>query len=532
MPFRVVDRNDAAAVPGDILLVRDNWNDWFTWVTQFFVIVIRQDSSRAEVGAVKIARSGMTSESARTDLQGPFERLESGWFSIGQSENYYETLNSFGDEYRQWFLVALKDCAYDLAILAQHDSEDVLHNSLLRDIDMERVRNRLHRLARGDAALTSFFFKYTLPIDPRSTELLPELTFKVLPNAKPPTNVHVLIGRNGVGKTRCFDLLSRSFLGLSAPDGSSAGELASIQQSTFEPDSERHGFAGLVTISFSPFDASGPLVTASSTQRVRYAYVGLIQAPGQQRAQPGSSVPPTLDSGIFKIKGLSELSNDFVESVAACRKGARRARWARALKVLEADPLFEEANVSAVAEEGQADWEEGAKRLFRRLSSGHCVVLLTITKLIELVEEKSLVLIDEPEGHLHPPLLSAFIRALSDLLVDRNGVAIIATHSPVVLQEVPKACVWIINRTGLSIRAERPASETFGESVGVLTREVFGLEVVQTGFHQMVAAASTGISYDQLLEKFGGALGAEARGLARVLTLASRELPPEDAGLE
>lgn len=48
------------------------------------------------------------------------------------------------------------------------------------------------------------------------------------------------------------------------------------------------------------------------------------------------------------------------------------------------------------------------------------------------------MLIDEPEGHLHPPLLSAFVRALSELLVNRNGVAIIATHSPVVLQEVPR----------------------------------------------------------------------------------------------
>jgi predicted ATP-dependent endonuclease of OLD family len=72
------------------------------------------------------------------------------------------------------------------------------------------------------------------------------------------------------------------------------------------------------------------------------------------------------------------------------------------------------------------------------MSSGHAIVLLTITRLVATVEEKTLVLLDEPESHLHPPLLSAFIRALSDLLYDRNGVAIIATHSPVVLQESSK----------------------------------------------------------------------------------------------
>lgn len=41
-------------------------------------------------------------------------------------------------------------------------------------------------------------------------------------------------------------------------------------------------------------------------------------------------------------------------------------------------------------------------------------MLLSITKLVEFVEERSLVLMDEPEAHLHLPLLSAFVRALSD----------------------------------------------------------------------------------------------------------------------
>ena len=104
-------------------------------------------------------------------------------------------------------------------------------------------------------------------------------------------------------------------------------------------------------------------------------------------------------------------------------------------------------------------------------------MLLSVTKLVGTVEEKTLVLIDEPESHLHPPLLSAFIRVVSDLLINRNGVAIIATHSPVVLQEVSKSCVWIVGRRGSSCSADRPEVETFAENVGTLTREVFGLEV-------------------------------------------------------
>lgn len=121
------------------------------------------------------------------------------------------------------------------------------------------------------------------------------------------------------------------------------------------------------------------------------------------------------------------------------------------------------------------DLDSHQSALFGRLSSGHKIVLLTITRLVETVEERSLVLIDEPETHLHPPLLSAFVRSLSGLLINRNGVAIIATHSPVVLQEVPRSCVWKVRRSGRVTEVERPEIETFGENVGILTREVFGL---------------------------------------------------------
>lgn len=197
------------------------------------------------------------------------------------------------------------------------------------------------------------------------------------------------------------------------------------------------------------------------------------------------------------------------------------------MELLEADPLFLDANARAVVDDTAEGWEGRTRKWFRRLSSGHSVVLLTITRLVELVEEMSLVLIDEPEGHLHPPLLSAFVRALSELLIDRNGVAIVATHSPVVLQEVPHSCVWVLNRTGLAARADRPELETFGENVGILTREVFGLEVVHTGFHRLISEAVQQGGYDQVVAQFGGRLGGEARSLARALSMAPP--PPPDA---
>lgn len=112
---------------------------------------------------------------------------------------------------------------------------------------------------------------------------------------------------------------------------------------------------------------------------------------------------------------------------------------------METDPIFERSNIKPliiISRDDRDDVQkEEAIKLFKRLSSGHQVIILTLTRLVECITEKSLVILDEPENHLHPPLLAAFVRALSELLIDRNGVAVIATHSPVILQEVPRSCV-------------------------------------------------------------------------------------------
>jgi hypothetical protein len=211
------------------------------------------------------------------------------------------------------------------------------------------------------------------------------------------------------------------------------------------------------------------------------------------------------------------------KAAKVCLVGARRVRWRRALKLLEADPIFADAGLTELIADHREE-ESSIERIgatFSGLSSGHKIVLLTITRLVETVEEKSLVLLDEPEAHLHPPLLSAYIRSLSDLLTNRNGMAIMATHSPVVLQEVPRSCVWKLHRSGYHLSAERPLLETFGENVGTLTDEVFGLEVTATGFHRLLAdSAEQWREYARALEDFDGQVGAEGRAILRAMIVA------------
>lgn len=494
-------------------LVVDHWDDWFSFRTMFSLIVFDPQGVRHMPGSVKIGQVGLNAsrwaENLPPDTRVPnlppqFQALDPDkFFSLGQDEDYYATLNSLGPDFCRSILTGLCDCAFNLQIFQRNKEEQVMQSSLLRSVRETNVRNRLNRLAHGNAVLTRFEFDYTLPAPP-AEDGVPSpppttMQFLVAPGAEPPTNLHVLVGRNGAGKTLCIQSIITTLLERDS-DTAPRGALSRLGANRDE-----WAFSGLVSVSFSAFDDFIPPPPAAL--RIAAAFVGLRS----QREVNGQLID--------ELKSTQELAKDFVQSLDRCKSEPRRSRWLRAVATLATDPLFAEAAVERLVELKGDDWKDQAAHFFRRLSSGHAIVLLTATRLVELVDERTLVVLDEPEGHLHPPLLSAFVRAVADLLVARNGVAIISTHSPVVLQEAPRRCVWMLRRTRTRSAVERPSIETFGESAGVLTREVFGLEVTNSGFHQLVSAVARepGQTYEAVETHFAGQLGTEARALARSL---------------
>ena len=496
-----VGQSPQGVQPGDLILATSNWDDWFKFETSFMLSYKADDGEIYPIGFTKIGQIGLKGASAvngdqegyrRPCLPSSFETLSESFFSLGQDTTFYVNLTNAGEDFRERVLKALRDIAYDSEIFKVASREDVTKVSLLRDIPLLTVHEQYARLARGGALLTDYRFTFRMATS--GSEHL-EVDFTVQPGSTPPTNIHVLIGRNGVGKSTLLHNLAGAFVGGRV----STGNLCAAPESQVS-DIE---IANLVSVSFSAFDVFKPIpVSQDRTKGLTYQYIGLKKI--ESKKEEGST------------KDFVVLSREMTISAKACLQGASSARWLRAIRLLESDPIFAEADLSRLIEENADAFIVALPDIFRRLSSGHKIVLLTITRLVETVVEKSLVLLDEPEAHLHPPLLSAFVRALSDLLTNRNGLAIIATHSPVVLQEVPRSCVWKLQRWGNSMSADRPDLETFGENVGILTDEVFGLEVTATGFHTMLAeAAQHHATYEEALDSFEGQLGAEGKAILR-----------------
>ena len=485
-------------------LLTDNWDDWFTYSTMYSLVVYDAEGKDFVAGGVKIGQFGMREGQRRSEIPDQFDQLSEEFFSLGQDDSYYEKLNELGPELRDQVLRGLRDVALDQERFQRSLDEKVTGVSLLRSVTRATVQGQYSRLARGGARLSRYEFAYTAPKVGRSKIEPVTLSFVVEPESMPPTNIHVLIGRNGVGKTHLLNHMTRSLVDKRA-DTAEVGAFNVVSDEPTDGDM----FASLVSVTFSAFDPFEPLPNRrDKSEGMQYSYVGLKRTGTTAEGKP------------LAPKSPERLSTEFGSSVLVCSKGARLVRWRRALEMLEADPIFGEADVASLADKNLDDETQKAmaRKLFGNLSSGHKIVLLTITKLVETVEERTLVLLDEPEAHLHPPLLSAFVRALSDLLINRNGVAIIATHSPVVLQEVPASCAWKIRRSGRSVEAERPDVETFGENVGVLTREVFGLEVTHAGFHKLLREAiGEDDDFRAVLQKFDSKLGGEARAIVRAL---------------
>ncbi|WP_161492498.1 AAA family ATPase [Oceanisphaera profunda] len=89
------------------------------------------------------------------------------------------------------------------------------------------------------------------------------------------------------------------------------------------------------------------------------------------------------------------------------------------------------------------------------------------------IENGSFVLLDEPETHLHPSLISDFVTLLDNILQRTGSYALIATHSSYFVREVPRDQVHVFKKDNDSIYIVNPRLKTFGANVGDISYFVF-----------------------------------------------------------
>ena len=391
---------------------------------------------------------------------------EANFYTLGNVE-YYEILNEvFATEEEknvkyEW-LKNTNDLAYNLELFEKVKKEKITRDSLLREYWDSEVINQLHRMTLGGAWLTD----YNIDILDKNENLLFKIS--VSPNSILPTNLYAIIGKNGTGKTSFLKKIIEAYRCYVNED---------MQYKDYKFRFEDNIFESILCISYSPFDTFEFIKEKKDTN---IKYIGLIDS----------------TENLTKI-----MTKNLIEIIEKIRKSNKRFEYWKSILL-----LFEFEIWAQHIRENIDNCD--LKLEIEKLSSGQKIILLSISHLVLEVVEKTLVIIDEPELFLHPPLLKAYIRAISNIILDKNGIAILATHSPIVLQEIPHNCVreTIMNKNG-----EREIREidfrTFGENVSTINDIIFHTELRNSGYYKLVTELVEKVGEKEEIEDF---LGSEA----------------------
>lgn len=506
--FRVINSNGKlpSTDKNAIYLEANDWDD-FGYKTQFYLSLFDSTGSYHEIGSIKIAKVDQKDDWTLTILKKEFPFLEPGIYSVGQERQYYENLMKLNDELKDFILTSLNDLALDPSLLASVSEQDIFKSSISRGFGSKIIRTQFQRILAGDVPLTPYHFTYRKKLSDEHPLL--NFDFKVVPDSHPTSNIHVLIGGNGVGKTTILNSMVTDSTVFPQDSNYEEGFYDNTDIFGNQKISEEY-FLNIISVSFSAFDPFILPKIDKDEVGPNFTYIGL-------RAHSSEK-----DS--LSLKGINLLWSEFSTSTAkCCRLKSKVKLWKKAMDILSTDPNLATLGLSELVNvKTESEIKSQAYELISKTSSGHTIVLLTIARLIEAVEEKTLVLIDEPETHLHPPLLSAYIKSLSMILNSQNGVAILATHSPVVIQNIPSSCVTKMFRHNTAPKVEILPLETYGENLGLITREVFNLEVHKSGFYNdldQITAIEHTKTYDEIVKLFKGQIGYEGKALLRALVL-------------
>ena len=88
-----------------VYLIIDNWND-FSYRTLYQIVLFDETGHKHDLGYIKIAIFGQTT-SERIELEEEFEELDDRFFSLGQSSDYYVTMQSLNPRLTELFLIKI-----------------------------------------------------------------------------------------------------------------------------------------------------------------------------------------------------------------------------------------------------------------------------------------------------------------------------------------------------------------------------------------------------------------------------------------
>ncbi|MGY3884090.1 AAA family ATPase [Aeromonas aquatica] len=464
------------------------WDD-FGYIITFKLFYVYEKQKR-DIGLCKVLTKGYEDTSLYFQESSPNEKtikINSKLNNInkivllGQDLDFYKKINSiFPRNQVNDILEFICDAGFHFEKFSDYSTWEGFSGSFMRGSASEVILKKGYQIALGNYSPAKQFKIKISQLEDSFDEI--EFCFDINKEIGK-SNINVLIGKNGTGKSHILKKLSETITGV------------------VESDEAHPFFHKLIVIAFSPFESfyteneifnllekkysrNSEQNNKKSLTRKRlhvnaYSYIGFKNEKGEHDlnhpiAESAKSIIKILrydrENSWWEDKTRFQV---LVETLSLCIDFD-------SISLLCTDGSFFDipaSNRLHPLTEKKIDYNKGFS--FKKngisipLSSGQIIYSYMIPAIIAELEEESLLVLDEPELYLHPELEVGIINMLQYILNETKSYAIIATHSAIITREIDRNAVHILRRSHGNTTSNIATIQTYGESLDNIISDIF-----------------------------------------------------------
>lgn len=437
-----------------------------------------------------------------------FDRLPNDYVSLSLSVDFYENLQlilrkpaerrTFVNTFNM--ILGMDSPMYEKVKDDLCFKKSLLRDSYIDDFALQQGRKiMLNQEIIFDLRNETFTFNFPFTSESVSFDFCAVEDFS--DSESIPNGIIALIGKNGSGKSTALYEIAKVLYASPDTRRRIAGKIGSLGDNAI-------GISKLIMLSYSAFDNFIlPGSTKSECQMLidgirnhtgRFVFCGIRDVYYDMNELYETNRNKTEEQFIditsnqrverIRLKEPERLGEEYVYVMSNLTEEEQSLWRSFILSIKERQPEFWRA-IKDICE--PLTWrdeilEREYKRIFNQLSTGYKFVMHAMAHLIANCDNNNLVLFDEPENHLQPPLLSFIINEMRIVLAKSKSVMLIATHSPIILQEIFSKNVRVVRRNGNIRSFTQPKIETYGESFGAIASEVFNLNSDNTSYYHSI----------------------------------------------
>ena len=354
----------------------------------------------------------------------------------------------------------MKDAAIFSRISDDFENDSGFRHSLLRDNSADTALNLGRYVLAGfdPNDRVNFTYKTQLAYAP-DFDFNIKFDFGKINQEDNFNRVIAIIGENGVGKTSLLSNLAKS--------------IANQQKDCFLPHYPL--FTKVVAASYSMFDRFYDI----DARAFNFEYCGMHNNKG----------------GLMEPEQLKARHICNAETINALNRG-------RSLKKFLGNILPNDMLEGLFEDDFEFKYD-AYEDYYGKMSSGQTMLTNLIIDITANVRSNCLIMIDEPEVHLHPNAITQIINVVNLVCERFSSCCIMATHSPLVIQSLLSRNVLIMERDidGMPI-VRQMRIESLGENLTTINEEIFSNGQRDKYYRRLIEKAVEGKrNMDQVLQE-------------------------------